>query len=119
MNAGFFPRSNTKFIPPRVHTVQTASAISPNVDRYDVLQITGLAGSIRILNPSGTPYDFQKLIVAIKDNGTGQAVAWGSQYKPIGTTPSSVTTAGKFMLFGFIWRAFDRSWHCVASAVEA
>ncbi len=118
MNSGFNGNQKGRFIPPRVYTVVTSPRIMPDANNYDVVQVLSLSVAATFLNPGGQAADFQKLIVAIKDDGTARALTWGNNYKASGTPLPTTTVAGKFLTLGFIWRNSDRKWHCVASAQE-
>ena len=57
-----------------------ASSATPtiNTDNSDAHSITALAVAITSMttNLTGTPTNFQKLIIRIKDNGTARAITW-------------------------------------------
>lgn len=118
MNKGMVGNQKGRFIPPRVYTVVTAPRITPDINNYDVIQVLSLSVAPTFLNPAGQPVDFQRLVIAIKDDGTARALTWGSLYKASGTPLPTTTVAGKFLTLGFIWRQSDLKWHCVASAQE-
>ena len=72
--------------PPRVTTEASAAEPTINTDNSDAHSITALAVAITSFttNLSGTPINFQKLIIRILDNGTGRAIAWGASFEDNG-----------------------------------
>jgi hypothetical protein len=74
--------ATNKRITPRVGTITSSATPTINTDNYDAYSITALATDITSMatNLSGTPTNFQKLLIRILDNG--------------GTVVSSTITAG-------------------------
>ena len=101
-------------LPPRVVSVTTAASYTVNTDSYDALSITALATTLNTLNASGSPVDFQKLIIRIKDNGSSQTQNWGTAFTDYGGGLPSSTVAGKTMTLGFIYDSAASLWGCVA-----
>lgn len=99
----------------------TASSGTPtiNTDTVDAYSITALAADITSMttNLSGTPHDFQKLIIRIKDNGSPRAIAWGASFEAKGVALPTTTVTSKVLTVGFIYGS--SKWGCVASAQEA
>jgi len=103
-------------IAPRVKT--TVSSATPNLDTddYDCHTITALDRNITSMsiNLSGTPANFQKLLIRIKDDGTAREIIWGSKFaNGVGTLPDT-TILGKVLLIGFIYDTVTSDWHCDA-----
>lgn len=67
-----------KRITPRVTTITSSATPTINTDNCDAVTITALAAAITSMttNLSGTPSNFDKLIIRIKDNGTARAITW-------------------------------------------
>jgi hypothetical protein len=87
-----------KRVTPRVGA-SVAATIAIDTDLTDCYSINGLAADITSLSLTGTPTNFQKLRVRIKDNGTSRAITWGTSNiearhtsLPTTTTQSKVTT---------------------------
>lgn len=110
-----------KRITSRVQSVTDAATVTPNADSDDCVDITAIAQAFTIANPSGTPTNFQKLIIRIKDNGTARAITWGSGYVAGGTALPSTTVLSKILNLGFIYNTANslNKWQLVASAQEA
>jgi len=108
-----------KRVTPRVDSITSASTITPTSDTVDQYNVTALAVDATMASPSGTPTDGQKLIIRIKDNGTGRALTWNAAYRPVGVTLPIITSANKVLYFGCIFNTQDSYWDVVAFAEEA
>jgi hypothetical protein len=110
-----------KRIDPRVSTEASSATPTINTDNVDAHSITALATAITSMttNLSGTPVDFQKLIIRIKDNGTARAITWGASFEAKGVALPTTTVLGKVLTVGFIYDTVTSKWGCVASAQEA
>jgi hypothetical protein len=105
----------------RVTTITSHATPTVNTDNCDCVTITAQAEEITSMttNLSGTPTNFQKLIVRIKDNGTARAIAWGNKFEAKGVALPTTTTLSKVLTVGFIYDTVTAKWGCVASIVEA
>lgn len=110
-----------KRITARVQSVSDAATVTPNADSDDCVDITAIAQAFTIANPSGTPTNFQKLTIRIKDNATARAITWGSGYAAGGVSLPSTTVLSKILNLGFIYNTANslNKWQLVASAQEA
>lgn len=110
-----------KRITARVQSVSDAATVTPNADSDDCVDITAIAQAFTIANPSGTPTNFQKLIIRIKDNGTARAITFGSGYVAGGVALPTTTVLSKILNLGFIYNTANslNKWQLVASAQEA
>lgn len=109
-----------KRITKRVQSVSNSATITPNADNDDCVDITAIAQAFTIATPSGTPTNFQSLIIRIKDNGTARAITWGSGYVAGGVSLPSTTVISKILTIGFIYNTANslNKWQCVASSQE-
>lgn len=109
-----------KRITRRVLSIASSATPTINTDNYDAVTITALATAITSMttNLSGTPTDFQTLVIRIKDDGTGRSITWGSSFASRGATLPTTTVANKLLTVGFIYNAATSVWGCVASAQE-
>lgn len=103
-------------------TLNIVSSATPtiNTDDYDAVDITALAAAIASMttNLSGTPTNFQKLIIRIKDNGTARAITWGASFANRGATLPTTTVLGKLTTIGLIYNTTTSIWGCVAVAQQ-
>ena len=108
-------------INPRVGSIASSATPSIDTDSYDCYSITALAADITSMTSglSGTPVNFQKLIIRIKDDGTARAITWGASFEAKGTALPTTTVLGKVLTVGFIYDTVTSKWGCVASAQEA
>ena len=103
---------------PRTVTAVSNAAPTPNTDVTDEFDLTAQAATAAFANPTGTPLNGQKLLIRIKDNGTAQAITWGTLYISSGAgTLLTTTIATKTHMSGFIYNSASVKW--VAMAVDA
>ena len=110
-----------KRITKRITTITSHATPTINTDNCDCVTITAQAEAITSMttNLSGTPTNFQTLIIRIKDDGTGRAITWGTSYEAKGVALPTTTTASKVLTVGFIYDTVSAKWGCVASLTEA
>lgn len=110
-----------KRIAPRVTTITSSATPTINTDNCDAVTITALATAITSMtsNLSGTPNNFDKLIIRIKDDGTARAITWGASFIAKGTSLPTTTVISKLLTVGFIYDTVAGTWGCVASSQEA
>lgn len=110
-----------KRVNPRVTSITSNATWSPSADTDDTYKITAQAVAVTtISNPSGTPVDQQKLIITVKDDGTGRALTWsGTKWASTDVTLPTTTVAGKWSIFGFIYNSTADKWFIVAKVTEA
>lgn len=116
--AGTLPN---KRVTPRVTTITSSATPTINTDACDAVTITAQAAAITSMttNLSGTPTNFQKLLIRIKDDGTARAITWGSSFEAKGVAMPTTTVISKVLTVGFIYDSVTSKWGCVASAQEA
>lgn len=109
-----------KRITPRITTISSHATPTINTDNCDCVTITAQAEAISSMttNLSGTPTNFQKLIIRIKDNGTARAITWGASFEAKGVALPTTTILSKVLTVGFIYDTVTSKWGCVASAQE-
>lgn len=109
-----------KRVTPRVTTEASSATPTINTDNSDAHSITALAAAITSMttNLSGTPTNFQKLIIRILDNGTARAITWGASFQDSGVALPTTTTISKILTVGFIYDTATSKWGCVAVADE-
>ena len=107
------------FITPRVQSVVDAATITPNSATDDAVNITAIAQNFTLANPSGTPVNFQRLSIRIKDNGVPRVISYGGAYISLGVTLPIITVATKILTLGFIYDTTSSSWGLVALTTQA
>lgn len=110
-----------KRITPRVGSTTSSATPTINTDDVDAYSLTAQAAAITSMttNLSGTPTNFQKLIIRIKDDGTARAITWGASFEARGVALPTTTVISKVLTVGFIYDTVTSKWGCVASAQEA
>jgi hypothetical protein len=100
----------------RVTTITTSSTPTVNTDATDALTITALATAITSMTSglSGTPVNFDKLIIRIKDNGSPQSITWGTSFVSSQATLPTTTIASKVTTIGLMWNSVKSKWVCLA-----
>jgi hypothetical protein len=106
-----------KPITPQIQTVTSAATVTPNFSN-DQVNITAQAVALTLANPTGIAVDAWGLVIRIKDNGTAQTIAFGTQYRAIGVTLPTTTVAGKTLYIAAIYNAADTKWDIVAVAQQ-
>jgi len=116
-----FTGTVTGRIGPRVQSVADAATVTPNADTNDCVDITAIAQAFTIANASGTPANFQRLIIRIKDNGTARAITWDTAYVAGGVALPSITVLSKILTLTFMYNSANslNKWQLIHSAQEA
>lgn len=109
-----------KRVTDRVQSVADAATITPNADTNDCVDITAIAQAFTIANPTGTPTNFQRLRIRIKDNGTARAITFGSGYVAGGVPLPTTTVLSKILILGFEYDTANslNKWRLIGSAQE-
>ena len=104
----------------RVTTITSSATPTINTDNCDVVTITALATAITSMttNLSGTPDNFDKLIIRIKDNGTARAITWGASFEAMGVALPTTTVISKRLRVEFEYDTVTSKWGCVGSQQE-
>lgn len=104
----------------KVSTTTSSSTPTPTGDGIrNFFTVTAQAATATFGAPSGTPANGNRLIIRIKDNGTGRTLNWDAIYRAIGVTLPTTTVANKTLYVGFIYNSADSKWDCIASVIEA
>lgn len=108
-----------KRITKRVGSVTSGASYTIDTDSYDCFSFTALGTNINSISASGTPTNFQTLIVRIKDNGTARTIVWDvAKFSNYGVALPSTTVISKVLTVGFIYNSAQTIWGCVASAEQ-
>lgn len=102
---------------PAGQTITSASTVTPTGSN-DYIDVTALAASVTIANPSATPAHRHTLVLYVRDNGTACTITWGSQYRGIGGSLPSTTVAGKRMYFTAVWNNGDSKYDVILPVAQ-
>lgn len=107
--------------PTGVQSITSSSTPTPNADTDGALDVTALATNPTFGAPTGSPFNFQKLLIQIKDNGTPRTLAFNASYVPGGTALPTTTVTSKILIVGFIYSTANslNKWRCVGAQQEA
>ena len=105
-------------ITPRVQSITSSATVTPT-STNDLVTITAQAVDLTLANPTGTFAEGQALMIRIKDNGTAQAITFGSNYRAIGVTLPTTTIANKILYLGIIYDSIDAKWNILGTPQQA
>lgn len=110
-----------KRVTQRVTTITSSATPAINTDNCDAVTITALATNITSMTSSlsGTPNNFDKLTIRIKDNGSARTISWGASFVSEGAILPTTTTASKVTTVGLIFDSVKSAWGAVAVVTEA
>ncbi|MDE2434721.1 MAG: hypothetical protein KGM49_00540 [Sphingomonadales bacterium] len=96
-------------------TVVSAATVTP-LFTNDFVTITAQAIGLTLANWSGTAVNGWGMVVRIKDNGTSQTIAYGSNYIAAdGVTLPGATTVGKTHELGFVYNDALGKFVCIST----
>ena len=117
LNVYAFTAMNLGNYQPRIISVSTTSSLTVNAFTTDQYNITALASALTINNPSGVPYDGQKLILRITSS-TVNALTWGTSFYPLGAALPTATYANKTLYLGFVYNTLSSKWDLLGVVQE-
>lgn len=92
-----------------------------NTDSYDTVKMTDIVTAITSMSSgvTGTPTEGQPIMLIFKDNGTAQAITWGTLWQGIGVTLPATTVPGKWLRVAAMWNSTDAKWDVLAVGQQA
>ncbi len=102
---------------PSVQTVTSAATVTPTASDNMVV-INAQTVGLTLADPTGVWVEGQSLIIRIKDNGFSRTIAYGSNYRSIGVTRPTVTSAGKVTYLGILYNSADTKWDIIGVSTE-
>jgi hypothetical protein len=110
-----------KRITHRITTISSSATPTINTDNCDCVTITALGTAITSMTSSlsGTPNNFDKLIIRVKDDGSARGITWGTGWEAKGVALPTTTVTSKVLTLGFLYDTVTSKWGLVASAQEA
>jgi hypothetical protein len=88
-------RITKTIVNPSVQETTSTATLTINADQQNTGVLTAQGAALTVANPTGTIVQGQKLVYRIKDDGTGRAITWGADFRAIGVTLPTTTTASK------------------------
>jgi hypothetical protein len=112
--------NSSGIVTPRVTSITSSATPTYDVTACDILNITALAEDVTSMtdNCTGTPVNFQALIVQILDNGSSRNITWGDKFSAMAYDIPSATTASKALKIGFLDDTVKSVWGCVGIQQE-
>lgn len=112
-------RITKTIVNPTVQETTSTATLTINANQENKGVLTAQAVALTVANPTGAAVQGQKLVYRIKDNGTARAITWGANFRAIGVTLPTTTTASKLLYVGCIYNTTDSKWDVVAVNEEA
>lgn len=99
----------------QVSSITSSATPAVNVDATELVNITAQAVPITSMSSglTGTPFNGQQLPYRIKDNGTAQAITWGSSFS--GSLPAT-TVAGQTLKVDTEYNSVTSKWEYIPSS---
>jgi hypothetical protein len=89
-------------------------APAAGVDQYSII---GQNVAFTLANSSPAPLDGQGLVIRIKDNGTAQTIAYGTQYRGVGIVLPTTTIINKVLYLGMVYNS-NEAFYDIVSVVQ-
>jgi hypothetical protein len=90
-----------------------------NTDSYDIVHVTAQSAAITSFTSglTGSPADGDNLYISITDNGTPQAIAWGTSFEAGLTALPGTTVASTRLDAFFVWNTETSKWRTAFASV--
>ena len=92
--------------------------LTTSADRTNTLIVTAQDENFTIQSPSGSPRESQKLLIRIKDDGTGRSIAYDAIFRAVGVTLPTTTVANKVLYIGCMFNSSESKWDVIAIKQE-
>lgn len=89
----------------RTSTQTSPGTLTPDINSYDVFNVTALNTTMTIAAPTGTWRNRQGIMFSIKDNGTSQTLTWNVIFRQVGVTLPAATVSGEMLYVAGRWNA--------------
>lgn len=106
-----------KRITKRVVTTTDDSTAVIDTDITDEYELSAMANATTF-TVTGTPTDWQTLIIRLKDNGSARALTWTMSGGVIGVTLPTTTVISKWSIIWFKYFSSTSSWKAIAVSQE-
>lgn len=106
--------SLSRQLSPRIGTVTSSATPTPNSDAQDQFNVTALAVAAVFGAPTGSPFDGQRLMIRVKDNGTARTLGFNAIYRAIGVNLPTTTAISRVLYLGCLYNVQDTTWDVLA-----
>jgi len=104
---------------PNVYTTASTSTAVIDVNTIDQYNITTLAADVTFsVTSTVTVNDGQRLLIRIRSDATPRNLTWtqtANQFRTIGISFPTITSASKLVYIGFVYNAVDGYWDLISS----
>ena len=98
---------------------ETSSATpTPDADNCEQYNLNALAAGAVFAAPTGTPYDGQRLLIRIKDDGTQRTLSFNAIYRFVGVSAPVETNIGKVLYLDCRYNSYDTKWDVIYKALQ-
>lgn len=98
---------------PSITTLTDAATVTPNVNTTTIGILTSLSQNTTIANPTGTPVNYQELVIRISSSSI-MRLTWGDIYASTsGLLPNTTSGEGREDYFQFRYNTLDTKWDLV------
>ena len=102
----------------RYEIVNNPASYTFDLSLYDHVYISGQAQALLFNNPIGSPAEFNKIMIRIKDNGTARAITYWTKFQAWTAPLITSTVISKYCWMWFEYNWNDDKWYCLASWVQ-
>tara|TARA_B100000927_G_C16111387_1_gene327351 strand:- start:143 stop:517 length:375 start_codon:yes stop_codon:yes gene_type:complete len=99
--------------------VTAGTTLTINADTTSTVVVNAQDDDFTIALPTGSPREGQKLVVRIKDDGTGRSITYNAVFRAVGITLPTTTVASKVLYLGCMFNAAESKWDVIAVKQEA
>jgi len=100
-------------------TATVGATLTINTNVIGTVAITAQDSDFTIALPTGSPKEGQKLMIRIKDDGTGRSITYNAIFRAIGITLPTRTIASKVLYLGCMFNSAETKWDVIAVKQEA
>lgn len=103
-----------KRITKRITTEASNATPSINSDSFDIYRATALAANVTSITVTGTPTDWQMLVLSFTDNGTARTLTPGSSFENSTVSFPSTTVISTRIDVLVMWNTVTSKWRVLA-----
>lgn len=104
---------------PRTYLTDSTDTLTPNVDNYDVFELTAQGEDLYVDEPIGTPDNNEAFVIKIKDDATSRGLSFNEySFRGIVSLPTA-TTISKWLFIACVWNATDSIWDVLSVTEQA